>query len=73
MTKLKSDNDALTVYYQQQQACHSACNVTDELLATLDNQQMRCVTCPFCKDIVDAILTKDTITCPTCKIEVRRS
>lgn len=31
----------------------------------------KCVTCPFCKQVVTAILTKETITCPACKVCAR--
>lgn len=33
---------------------------------------MNCVTCPFCKKIVDAIVTARTIKCPECKAEAKR-
>jgi hypothetical protein len=29
-------------------------------------ESMKCVTCPFCKKTVDAIVTKDEIECPSC-------
>lgn len=34
---------------------------------------MSCVTCPFCKETVNAILTKDKIICPSCKKSASRS
>jgi hypothetical protein len=34
--------------------------------------QMKCVTCPFCHDTVDAIVTTNKIKCPKCKSEVSR-
>ena len=35
--------------------------------------RMRCVTCPFCKEKVDAILTATTIRCPACNESAPRS
>ena len=31
---------------------------------------MKCVTCPFCKKTVDAIVKRNSISCPKCKVEV---
>ncbi|CAN5675976.1 hypothetical protein BH23PAT1_BH23PAT1_4520 [soil metagenome] len=31
---------------------------------------LKCVKCPFCKRIVDARMTKTSISCPECKAEV---
>jgi len=58
-------------YKKQQAACDDLCNVTDELAE--EKEFKRCVTCPFCKEIVTAILTKTTIACPECKVVVPRS
>lgn len=33
---------------------------------------MKCVTCPFCKNTVDAIVTPKKIKCPSCEKEVNR-
>lgn len=33
---------------------------------TSSNESMSCVTCPFCKEIVDAIVTAEKIECPKC-------
>ncbi len=57
-------------YKTSQQACENLCDVTDELVAERDF--MKCVTCPFCKSTVDAVVTEKTIACPKCKVEVQR-
>lgn len=31
---------------------------------------LKCVKCPFCKEIVDAHMTKTSISCPACKVTV---
>ncbi len=58
-------------YKQQQADCDGLCDITDEMLAQ-EPDLMRCVTCPFCKQTVDAILTPTTISCPKCYIVVSR-
>lgn len=58
-------------YHEQQASCDGLCDVTNSLV--IDKNFMRCVTCPFCKKTVDAILTETTIACPVCKVEVKRS
>jgi hypothetical protein len=35
--------------------------------------EMKCVTCPFCGETVDAIITADKITCPECKQSAKKS
>lgn len=57
-------------YHEQQAACNDLCNVTDDMLD--EPNLMRCVTCPFCKETVDAKLTPETISCPACEVVVRR-
>jgi hypothetical protein len=37
------------------------------------NSIMKCVTCPFCKKIVDAVVTSSTIECPECHAKVEKS
>lgn len=57
------------LYEQQVADCDNLC----ALPITIDQQvsgEMPCVRCPFCKEIVTAILTKTTISCPACKITV---
>jgi len=58
-------------YEAQQAACDSLCTIDD----TYDPDKtglMRCVTCPFCKAAVDAILTPVSISCPACKVTIQR-
>lgn len=31
---------------------------------------LQCVTCPFCKKVVNAFMTKTSISCPECKAQV---
>lgn len=51
--------------------CGGLCVITDEMLVEVPDL-MRCVTCPFCQEAVDAILTPTTISCPKCNITVKR-
>ena len=37
-----------------------------------DNEEGKCVTCPFCEETVDALITKTHISCPKCKKSVRK-
>jgi hypothetical protein len=65
-------NDLTVEHYHQQVAdCDGLCVITDEMLEASPNL-MRCVTCPFCKQIVNAILTPTTISCPECEVTVNR-
>ena len=57
-------------YAEKQKKCNSLCDVTHELVE--ERNFMKCVTCPFCKEIVDAIVTTRTIACPACEIIVER-
>lgn len=57
-------------YKKMQADCDTLCDVTDELV--VERNLMRCVTCPFCKQTVNAILTDKTIACPACEIIVER-
>lgn len=59
-------------YEQQVADCDGLCVITDEMLQTTPDL-MRCVRCPFCLKIVDAILTKTHIACPECKVSVELS
>ena len=58
-------------YLAQQSACDGLCDITQAVAQEAD--YMRCVTCPFCRETVDAILTPTTIACPACEVEVQRS
>ncbi|HTE57586.1 MAG TPA: hypothetical protein VK694_02495 [Verrucomicrobiae bacterium] len=59
-------------HYEQQVAdCDGLCIITDDMLAARPDL-MRCVTCPFCKEVVNAILTPTTISCPKCEVTVNR-
>lgn len=58
-------------YKRQQAECDGLCDVTEVVVD--ESNLMRCVTCPFCKEIVSAILTEKTIACPECKVVVPRS
>ena len=58
-------------YVHMQEICNGICDVTEPYVEEKD--YMQCVTCPFCKETVDAILTETTIACPACKVEVTRS
>lgn len=58
-------------YHHQQAACDGLCDITDHMVE-LNPNLMRCVTCPFCQETVDAVLTETTISCPECKVTVNR-
>lgn len=57
------------LYEQQAAACDNKCaiEVTDD---QKKSGEMPCVRCPFCLEIVTALLTGSTISCPTCKVSV---
>ncbi len=59
------------VYEQQVNDCDGLCVITEEMI-TKEPELMRCVTCPFCKEIVNAELTPATIHCPACHVTVKR-
>jgi hypothetical protein len=62
-----------TEQYEHQAAeCEGLCAIDHNRIANDNPNLMPCVTCPFCKELVDAILTTTTISCPSCKIEVKR-
>jgi len=65
---------SLTVdeYRQQVADCDGLCVITDAMVTDNPNL-MRCVTCPFCAETVDAILTPTHIACPKCNVSVERS
>jgi hypothetical protein len=56
-------------YEQQVADCDGLCVITDKFLEA--THQMKCVRCPFCGDIVDAILTKTHIICPACNASAK--
>lgn len=62
---------SITEYQQQVADCDGLCVITDDMLAA-EPDLMRCVTCPFCRQIVDAVLAPGTISCPECKLTVER-
>lgn len=59
-------------YEHQKAHCDGLCEIDHDRIAVDDPTRMPCVTCPFCKELVDAILTPDTISCPACKVTVSR-
>ncbi len=58
-------------YEQQVADCDGLCVITTEMVEQAP-ELMNCVRCPFCKEIVNAILTPVTIACPACKTIVKR-
>ncbi len=67
MTNLTKDQ-----YEHQKADCDGLCDIDHDRIAADNPNLMPCVTCPFCKALVDAILTPTTISCPECKITVSR-
>lgn len=59
-------------YEHQAANCDGLCVIDHDKIPNDNPNLMPCVTCPFCKQLVDAILTPTTIACPKCKIEVKR-
>lgn len=59
-------------YEVQKANCDGLCDIDHDRISNTDPNLMPCVTCPFCKNIVDAILTLETITCPNCNVSVGR-
>lgn len=57
-------------YNRQKSDCDGLCDITEEVVE--EKNYLRCVTCPFCKELVDAVLTKTTIACPACSVIVDR-
>ena len=60
------------VYEHQAAGCGGLCAIDHDLIAADNPNLMPCVTCPFCKEVVDAVLTETTISCPACKVTVSR-
>ena len=59
-------------YEHQKANCDGLCDIDHDRIAVDEPNRMPCVTCPFCKEIVDAILTPTTISCPKCEVVVSR-
>lgn len=59
-------------YEHQKAECDGLCDINHNQIAANDSTLMPCVACPFCKQIVDAVLTPETIGCPECKVTVSR-
>lgn len=59
-------------YEHQKADCDGLCDIDHDRIAVDDPTRMPCVTCPFCKELVDAILTATTISCPMCLVTVKR-
>ncbi len=68
---MKHQHLSVDEYHKQQADCDELCNIT-ELMVEDNPNMMMCVTCPFCKELVNAILTDTTIACPECKVVVNR-
>jgi hypothetical protein len=62
----------LEQYEHQKAACDGLCDIDHDRISSTDPNRMPCVTCPFCKQLVDAILTPTTISCPQCEVTVSR-
>lgn len=59
-------------YENQHANCDGLCDIDHDRIASENPNLMPCVTCPFCKRLVDAVLTPTTISCPECKTIVNR-
>lgn len=59
-------------YEHQKANCDGLCDIDPDRIAKDDPSLLPCVTCPFCKELVDAILTETTIKCPACDVVVSR-
>lgn len=66
-------SDLTVEQYEHQAAnCDGLCSIDHDRIVNDNPNLMPCVTCPFCKELVDAILTPTTISCPKCKAQVKR-
>ena len=59
-------------YEHQKAECDGLCDIDHDRISNTDPNLMPCVTCPFCKQLVDAVLTPTTISCPECRVSVSR-
>lgn len=59
-------------YEHQKANCDGLCDIDHDRISNTNPDLMPCVTCPFCKELVNAILTAETISCPKCKVTVKR-
>lgn len=59
------------IYEHQHANCDGLCDIDANRVDKQDRTKMPCVTCPFCKEIVTAELTKTTIHCPACLVTVQ--
>jgi hypothetical protein len=59
-------------YHSQKANCDNLCDIDHDKISSTNPNLMPCVTCPFCKQLVDAILTPESISCPKCKVTVNR-
>jgi len=64
----------LTIEQYEAQAadCDGLCVIDHDRISSTDPNLMPCVTCPFCTQLVDAVLTPSTISCPACEVTVSR-
>lgn len=60
-------------YEKMRSECDGLCEIDPDRIDPEDGTKMPCVMCPFCKEIVTAILTPTSITCPNCKAHVHRN
>lgn len=60
------------LYEHQRADCEGLCEIDHDRIANDNPNFMPCVTCPFCKQLVDAILTPTSISCPKCEVTVSR-
>ncbi len=70
--KLKMKTLTKTEYEEQAAECEGLCVIDHDRIANDNPNLMPCVTCPFCKKIVDAVLTPTSISCPACEVTVSR-
>lgn len=59
-------------YEHMHDNCDGLCDIDPKRIDKNDASLMPCVTCPFCKEIVTAELTRATIHCPACNVTVKR-
>lgn len=58
-------------YKKQQANCENLCDVPVSVIEE-NNGTLPCVRCPFCAEIVTALVTLTTISCPECNVSVNR-
>mgnify|MGYP007006695489 CR=1 FL=1 len=73
MNNLHSQHSLTPTTYRDQKAnCDGLCDIDHDRISNTNPNLMQCVTCLFCKVVVDSIFTPETIEFQNCKMVVKR-